>query len=287
MKNVSRDYIDNVHIDRLLLEDKELYNIIKESSEESTKRIIFASITVIIELIKILSTYRLSEDLTSYRILDEKMTNIIQNITDDPSVRVYMLRANIITAINFGTSEIYYTDKFISKLKITENELIGTCLHEYGHYIGKHGIISSMSKRAIGIMIPIILREIIKEVPMVITFFIGKFISKIISPYIMILIDRPQEYFADSYATKKGYGKYLAAVLHKGEQYSRGIVCRDKTREECNMMMKSIRGLDSHPDVNKRISKLLKSTNTKSIVSSGRLELLIRFLERIRSFFRG
>jgi len=285
-KCITKEYIETSEVDRMIYEDKELYGIIKEQiSEDTTKRVVFATITIILGIVKFILNCRPPKGIEAYRILDNKMTNTIKQLVGDNTIRVYLLRSDMVNAFNIGTSDIYYTDQLIKKLSITENELIGICLHEYGHYVGKHDIKTEAMSTATGIIIPILLREIVKEFPMFVTFFLGKIVSHMVSSRIRIIVGRPQEYFSDSYAAKKGYGRHLITALNKMNKYVRRIACKDKSKEECDMLMNRISKIDEHPTVEKRVDNILKSSKIKSIISSGRFELLVRFLDRIRGLF--
>jgi len=289
MDMVTKDYLETIEIDKMIKEDKELYDnitIIKEqASEETVNRIMFATITIILGIIKFIMDCRPPKDIEAYRILDNKMTDIISQLVEDNTVKVYLLRANMVNAFNDGTPNIYYTDMLIKKLNITENELIAVCLHEYGHYIGKHIIHMRIIKTSIGIIIPILLREMIKKFPSILTFFIGKIISYMLNTKLEIIIRRPQEYFSDSYAAKKGYGKYFISMLNKAEKYTKEMICKDRSEIDCEFLMNEVSKIDDHPIVKKRIENILRSSKVESIASSGRFELLIRFLDRIRNFF--
>lgn len=283
---VTKEYIEESDIDRIIREDKELIEIIKEQNVDvKSDRIVFATITVILGIVKFILNCRPPRDLVSYRILDNKMSDVISNLVGDKNAKVYMLKSDVINAFNAGTPDVYYTDKFIKKLRISENELIGVCLHEYGHYAGRHGLKINITNTATGIVIPVLMREITREFHPAISYFLGKIVSLMVTTHLRIIMGRPQEYFSDSYAAKKGYGKYLVSALNKMEVYIRRVACKDKTESECDALMDAISEIDEHPKTKDRIDNILKSSKITSIISSGRFELLVRFLDRIKGFF--
>lgn len=284
---ITKEYIELLEIDKMINGDKELLEIINEQQlDPKADRIVFATITIVLGIIRFLLSCRPPRGIEAYRILDNKMTNTIRGIVEDNTVKVYMLKSDVVNAFNMGTSDLYYTDKLIKKLSITENELISVCLHEYGHFVGKHIRHVEMVNTATGIIVPILIREITREYPMVVTVIISKIITFMINAHLRIKMGRPQEYFSDSYAAKKGYGKPLISALNKMNKYIRGVTCKDRTKEECDMFMERISKFDEHPTVEKRVENILSSSKIKSILKSGRFELLVRFLDRIKGFFR-
>jgi len=284
---VTKEYIEESDIDRIIHEDKELFGLIKEQNEDVREdRIVFATITVILGIIRFILDCRPPRDLVSYRILDKKMSGIMSELIGDDNVRVYMLKADVINAFNAGTPEIYYTDKFIKKLRITENELIGVCLHEYGHYAGRHALKINVTNTAVGIVIPILMREITREFPKIISYFLGKIVALMVDTHLRVIMGRPQEYFSDSYAAKRGYGKYLVSALNKMDAYIRRVACKDKSDMECDALMDAFSEMDEHPKTKDRIENILNSSKITSIISSKRIGLLVRFLDRIKGFFR-
>jgi len=287
---MTKEYIENLEIDKMICEDTELYNTIKilkeDVSEENTDRISFAVLTIVINVIIFILRCKPPKGLEAYRILDKKMTNIIRNLVDDKSVSVYVFKQDIVNAFNCGTPDIYYTDKLVKLLRITEDELVGICLHEYGHYTGRHMKTINITNTATGIVIPVLLRELTRQLPAVYTFLLGKILSGMLNSYLRIIIGRPQEYFSDSYAAKKGYGRQLISALSKLDKYVRKVGCKNRTKEECDALIERASKYDEHPKTKDRIESILKSSKVSSIISSGRFELLARFLDRIKGFFR-
>lgn len=292
---ISKNYIDDIEIDKMIYEDKELYDnliLLKEEEEKKPKvvdvnadRISFALITIVVNVIQFLWNCRPPTGLESYRILDKKMTNIIINLVKDNNVRVYMFRADIVNAFNLGTPDIYYTDKIVKELRLTESELIGICLHEYGHFAGGHIKSINVTNTATGIVIPVLIRELSRDMDQIYSLALGKFIAYMVNSYLRIKMGRPQEYFSDSYATKKGYGTPLASALKKIDLYVRKIHCRDRSREECDTLIRNASRFDEHPTTEARLDNIFNSSKINSLLSSKRFELLVRFLNRIKEFF--
>jgi len=287
---ISKDYIECSEIDKYIHEDKELYdNLIalkEQTSEVNADRISFAMITIIINIIQFLLRCKPPPGLEAYRILDNKMSNIIGNLVNDMSVKVYMFKADVVNAFNVGTSDIYYTDKLVKLLRLTEGELIGVCLHEYGHYAGGHMKTVNITNTATGIVIPILIREITRSMESIYSLILGKIIAAMVNSYLRIIIGKPQEYFSDSYAAKKGYGPQLISVLKKLDQYVRKIHCKDKSTSECDIMMEYASKYDEHPTVKLRVDNILNNSKIASLINGKRFGLLVRFLDRIKGFFR-
>ena len=290
-KKISKDYIENLEIDKYIHEDKDLYDnliaIKEQTSDVNADRISFAMITIIINIIQFLLRCRPPVGLEAYRILDKKMSNIVGNLVNDMSVRVYMFKADVVNAFNVGTPELYYTDKLVKELRLTEAELIGVCLHEYGHYAGGHMKTINITNTATGIVIPILVREVTRNMESIYSLILGKIIAAMVNSYLRIVIGRPQEYFSDSYAAKKGYGPQLTSALKKIDLYVRKIHCKDKSTDECDRMIEDASKYDEHPTVKQRVDNILINSKITSLINGKRFGLLVRFLDRIKGFFRG
>ena len=156
-----------------------------------------------------------------YAISHKKLTQIIRTITKDNSVNVFIMNIDErMNAFNLGTSDIYLTKDLFELL--TDDEIIAICLHEYGHYYYGHN-----SERYIKfgltdfiscfVMIPFGI------VSLGIGYLLWGVIIELLQEHGYNKVDRkiykPQEYSADSYAKKRGYGKSLISALNKLEQY--------------------------------------------------------------------
>lgn len=293
--NVTKEYIEIIEIDKIINEDKEIRkNLIQEQENPEEQklnvaqdRILFSLFSVILGVVEFLLSCRPPSMLVSIRILDKRMTETIRKIVNDDNVFVYMFKADVPNAFNTGTPEIYYTDRLVKDLRLTEDELISACLHEYGHYAGGHMRTIRFTNTATGIVIPILVREITRVFPDVVSYILGRIIAFMVNSYLRVKIGRPQEYFSDSYAAKHGYGKPLVSLLTKLDQFVRKINCKDRSKEECDTLINNAAKFDEHPTTIQRVDNILKNSKVTAMMSSGRFELFVRFLTRIRDLFSG
>jgi len=294
---ITEDYIDLSELERAVLEDKELMeniNGIREQEErgeefqkwqkdkEWRERITFAFITVAINLIILLIQLRLPRGFERQGRIDKSLTEEVSKIVNDVDVNVWILDINMVNAFNIGTPDLYLTVPLLRKLKLSRGEIVGICLHEYGHYAGKHMRTIAYTNTAVGIMVPVILREFMDSTGAAF-YILSKILALLVSGVLRVYIGRPQEYFADSYAAKAGYGKDLISALNKLDWFVRKQVCKDKTKEQCDLMIDNISRFDEHPTLKKRVENILNSPKVISIIKSGKIKLLIGFFNKIKS----
>ena len=216
-----------------------------------------------------------------YAISHKKLTQIIRTITKDNSVNVFIMNIDErMNAFNLGTSDIYLTKDLFELL--TDDEIIAICLHEYGHYYYGHN-----SERYIKfgltdfiscfVMIPFGI------VSLGIGYLLWGVIIELLQEHGYNKVDRkiykPQEYSADSYAKKRGYGKSLISALNKLEQYVyvefKEQLCKkrgyndERCEEEYDYMLTqySEREPNSHPTTKDRIAVLQLKFLAKQMVA--------------------
>jgi Zn-dependent protease with chaperone function len=298
-KFIAKEYLDIKEVERKILSDRDLLEsvqAIRELSDETSDRLgSMAIITLINIFIFFLKCKRPTEtDLEKYRIKDEHLTELIRNITEDNETTVFIVNSTFVNAFNVGTSDLYYTTGFRERTNLTEDEMIAVCLHEYGHYYGRHFEKINIANTAIGIVVPIMLREIMVGSDMkmgmysssLLAMFITKILMFFINPFINRMIVRPLEYFSDSYATKKGYGRHMVSAIKKLEQLVKTKLCADKTLTQCDKIMKRLSKKDEHPSFKNRVEKIIMDDRVRNMVTTGKTNILLKLLVGIKSLFK-
>jgi len=219
-------------------------------------------------------------NIISKRKLNEKYTKKFKDILKDNDVKVYEILNKEPNAFVFEEiPSLNYTTGLVKLLN--EKEMVAVLLHEYGHHHGNH--ISQLNqKNKTTIFSGFILA--------VITSLLSTFVPLLYVIYLQFLVflgyigaeqtkqlptGRKWEYYSDSFATKKGYGRELISALKKVEEFIRKKICEDSSinpkSQQCSVLMSNLYKNDEHPELKDRIENILKTSKVKSIALSGSL----------------
>jgi len=202
---------------------------------------------------------------------NSKLTEKITKITKRNYV-VYEVPISEPNAFCFGGfgNHIFVTKGLLNLLN--EDEILAVCLHEAGHittfdvvqnlavslsstWVAK-AFIESSSKFLLKTDTPLLF-----SVKVIFAFILVVLLSA--SP--IIILGKINEYRADKYSVKFGYGKHLASSLTKLQKYV------DEEHVGENAFMKSIRKvsnfLDVHPSTKNRVDRLLKNVELYKAIS--------------------
>lgn len=192
-----------------------------------------------------------------------EIQNKLRNILKDNEVSIYVIKDNKSNAFNVGTKDLFYTSGLRSLL--SDEELIGVLLHEYGHYVKRHSQKTIFYYNSVFFIRFNFLFNIIYSLGISDAFtkfmlhVIGFIITNIPIEFVQSFISKRGEYFADSYAKRCGYGSQLKSALLKLELKYRQIYCKKLTSEQCDLLFNTPDAFSSHPTVQQRTAKLLFS----------------------------
>ena len=204
--------------------------------------------------------------------LDKDKTKEIQKITEDDTVLVYKIPVSYANAFSDGTRKIYYTKGLISKLKLTEDEVMSLLLHEYGHYKENHVRKSTAVSFMSFFSFFIVWRHLSQHLPG------NDIVQETLYPSLNVLISLAPilattltlgthyENVADSYMSKFGYSKEAKSAFLKLDHYSRTSLCRMKeikNKNDCNNLIAQIHTLDEHPVTKERLETLKNSFSSQ------------------------
>lgn len=238
----------------------------KEITNESfiALQIVLVLMSLIIQIIPFLIS-------TENKSLSKKLNKVLKS--SGWKVKVFAQSAP--NAMTMGTKHLLITTGLLRRLN--ERQIIAVMLHEAGHT--KH--LDVPVGFGIGTIGMVLANVALKgsKVASIILFVASMFLPKLYK----IIVGKKLEYFADSTAIKYGYGKELAQVLK--------IFLKIQIKKTKNMkkiekfFFKLSLMLDEHPDLEKRINKLLLSDELNKAVESGdknKIGITISKLKRIK-----
>lgn len=298
-ESILSDEILLENLDELINSDPELNKLISEMSnslllegeylEEGVVGTIALAIFIVnlaIVLIQVCITFFV---VGTKRIADPKLTSVVRDIVHDNELTCYKIPDPTPNAFNIGTSSLYYYTG-IHKL-VGDKELIAIMLHEYGHYVGGH-----VWEKLAGLTVAIGLLAgtmalVLSGLPVIAGSIAIVIVQILFGPVVMAimnkLIGRPQEYFADSYAAKHGYGRELITALKKLDSYIRGELCKGLTKQDCDDIIKDRHRWDEHPELEDRIRNILDNSLVKRVIATRNMTLITAFFEKIKMKFVG
>jgi|WetSurSiteA1Bulk_404760.scaffolds.fasta_scaffold00070_7 Zn-dependent protease with chaperone function len=217
---------------------------------------------IITAILSLLSIFSMKAQLGSLPI-DKNLTKKINGILKGPKeFRVFIFKEKAPNAFCMFSPDIYVTSGLLKMC--TEKELLAVCLHEAGHVNDHHSWYRAFAAIGLGALFHAMLRVWIHEknggyeidhdpqiwmIELALT-------TQVTNVILARLQGRGQEYYADSYATKYGYGDYLISGLQKLQKWV------DKVQPCNNKICKALRWLseamDEHPSVKDRVEAILK-----------------------------
>ena len=253
---------------------------------ESVKKLVMLDIALIL-FVLLISTFGISIIINRMKELDKYLTDKMRNLIKDENIEVYSLKMGIPNAFNRGTSTLYYTVP-IKKL-LTEKQLMSILCHEYGHYKEKHVFKQLVGSITIGVgtvsLIYYLIREKhLNEVVGMFLLILSPMLNKQISN---MLLSRPEEYIADSYATKYGLGKELIDSFKKLQKVQKRLICKKIGNKQCDLKLRQIGALGTHPSFKNRIENILKNSAVYNIIKIGDTNMLVRFLQKVKARLTG
>jgi len=159
-----------------------------------------------------------------------------------------------------GNTIIYNADL---KALMTHKELIAMFLHEYGHIDKTHNnkllafdtsytiLLYSFASVITAIGVPFALLVI-----WILEYAFGG--REFATDLYNIVTSKHQEYVADTYAAKYGYGQHFISAFKKIEQVQRSMVCDHMSNRQCNRIMKDLNKWGTHPRNDRRIKRVTK-----------------------------
>jgi len=198
---------------------------------------------------------------------NDKLTNKLRKITGDEEITIYeVLYERRVNAFTKGTPELYYFTGFVTRLKLTEDELISVLLHEYGHYKENH-MLQAQAIIIGGTTLATALINLLRIAPSLrITLILylqekNEAISKVLSRSM-----RYQEVKADEYPAKYGYKEQYISALKKLKKFLYAEICPGLSMKECEKLMNDLHRWDEHPNIKDRL-KVVSSKAAKKAMS--------------------
>ncbi len=259
------------------IEERELKEFAGGLEILTVSNIIFLIVWVLLLFLK----YTIDEsELVKTSKLDEKFTKIMQKILSDDGVVVRAIKTKELNAFNAGSKNLYYTLPL--KKMLTDKELIAVLCHEYGHYEGKH-----MKKKITAYFCGDCIAAAVAVMVGTMMPGLSNFVAYLwtmagVTTLYAVTQGRTHEYYADSYATKKGYGKELISALKKFDKYIRKMICEGLTKSECDTLVEMMHTFDEHPTLKKRITNILKTTKMGMLLATGKIRVAVKYLYKLR-----
>lgn len=187
---------------------------------------------------------------------DEKLSKSIQSICNYP-IEVYVSDSDMYNAWNIGSRKIFITEKLINKL--TEREIIAVLLHEAGHYANNDAKKLIFMVNPIGTLVIIFILFGIYAAMLSAGVFIP-YLAPILAVMLGFIKEfiinktfgRKYEFLADSFASEYGYGNEMYSALKKLEKEFKKDVCKNLSKDVCNLELQSVQFWDEHPSLAER-----------------------------------
>jgi len=236
-----------------------------------------ASILIVKELILFLLY---AHELASTMKVDSKLSADLKKIIEPLGVKkdfkVHVVVAKAPNAFTPGGKHVYITTGLLKMLNT--REVMAVLLHEVYHAIDRH-IWKRMATEfpLYYIAAPIAIAAGIAAGPFaiitgIIVFAITLSILKL---PLTIIIGRKQEYDADNYAVKAGYGKDIASGLSKLERMLEKMSAGNSCGPICRVVDKIETKLDEHPPTKKRIERILSNAELLKQLFKGNVSSIV------------
>lgn len=211
--------------------------------------------------------YRESSKMVDLSNENSKLTDKLTSIIGDGNVwKVRLIDTNYVNAFTYGGKNLYITSELFKLL--TEREILAVMLHEAGHSSYNHlwKLQAIRQSGMASILYAIVVVSSFASGPIgVIAYFTYRF-------YCMFIVNywsRVQEFDADDFAIKYGYGKDLSDALKKlGKAH--GNQLGSCTSNWCKISRKMTILTSTHPELKDRIESALKKSEAKAIFSKER-----------------
>lgn len=208
--------------------------------------------------------------------VDKKLTERLNKILGSGNkyvVHIYNTKEPNAFAIGFG-NHIFITSGLMKLLN--EKEIDAIMLHEAYHNKSMHiykGLAYQYTFYYIAVGVAMSLGMAMVSIPLImLIIFLMMRVSDIAYK---VTIAKRMEYNADSYAAKKGYGKYLISAFVKLEKHIKKIMQKQKCGVMCKLVNKIDSALDEHPSDRKRIENILKKSKELKNATFGKVKNFI------------
>jgi len=230
----------------------------------------------LIYMVNLLHAYS-TEAIKQNKTIDKNLTKRFKEILPSTTTFDWKIRiiedTETINAWTYGGGNLYITRGLVKLL--TEDELMAVMLHEAGHSKELH-VWQRIAVKEGGVALFLFL--IVKLFGgftetagnMVGIGSVAYFAWKLISPLVGLAEaywSRVNEFWADSWATKYGYGKHLISGFKKMIK-ANGGQRKACTSNLCRISRKLKSLYDSHPDMTKRIERVLESEEGKKAIKA-------------------
>jgi len=216
---------------------------------------------------------------------DAHYTNELRRVTGHPSIRAYVFKSDSFNAYTRGTPRVFYSTKV--REECSEREVMAVLLHEFGHFdSGNAAMISAslvgittITMISMSLLLRRIFREKLKKSPQgyltisILSSYIGMITGGVGTMLINKALSQPQEFLADSYAIKYGYGKEQLAVMSKFKKEAHEKFCDfAPSGISCDEFINKIYKNLSHPSPVRRLEfleKVMKDKRTQRVMKVG------------------
>jgi Zn-dependent protease with chaperone function len=241
--------------------------------------------TLIQAFFALISIFSTKSELSTIPIDKNLTTKLNDILKSSKKFTVHIFKEKSPNAFCLFSPNIYITSG--CQKMCTEKELLAICLHEAGHINDYHSWYRVFAMIGIGSLFHTILRVWIHEntskdreaqtaldynpyvwmIELALT-------MQVTSVIIARAQGRGQEYYADSFATKYGYGDYLITGLRRVIEWSRKREGQRCTNKICKALIWLSEAMDEHPSLEDRVAKILE--DKKKLKELGQLPVAKR-----------
>jgi len=257
------------HLERVQ-EDKTVQEVVTEIEPMLTGAAI-ASALILANFVTVLfSALALSSSIKADNKLTKRLNKILGS-GNKYKVHIYNTKEPNAFAMAFG-NHIFVTTGLMKLLN--EKEIDAIMLHEAYHNKSMHiykGLAYKYTFYYIAVGVVIAAGPLVTLAPVAVALVIF-LMMKVSEIAYNVTVAKRQEYNADSYAAKKGYGKYLISAFVKLEKHIKKLMQKETCGTMCKLVNKIDDALDEHPSDKKRIENILKKSKELKSATYGKVK---------------
>lgn len=218
--------------------------------------------------------------------LSKKLNDILKPLGVKKDFKVHILPQKVPNAFTPGGKHVYMTSGLLKLLN--EREVLAVLLHEVYHAIDLH-VVKRMAAEfpLYYIVAPLAVAAAAGAMALLgpFAFILGLIVFSIslsvLTLPLKLIMGRKQEYDADNYAVKAGYGKEIAGALQKLEDMLRRMSA-GSCGPVCKVINKIEEKMDEHPPTRKRIEVALKNTELLKAIMKAKISVIAY---KVKAFF--
>lgn len=262
---------------------------IGNTTQRSVSGVLLALFFAIYIFYKMETGYKYLDSYLRYADLDEKYSKKMREIIGDDSIQIYKINSSQVNVFTYKGPSFYYYTGIVSKLGLTEGELIAILIHEYGHYKESHTSLSGHAKESITFFLILsVLMVISMQAPMIYNLVLA-IIGLSLGSGITNRLQRYTEIDADGYIIKYGYKKEGASAFKKLYEYEKKMICDEMDiprGESCDSYLKSRHTFDEHPPTVDRIERLVNAIGLIGFFKSRNFTAIGKIYKKVKELLK-